>query len=94
MGNELRGQQLQTTAFAVNNNHSPSKVRFAYVARPAPGKQSTAIVARLLEYERYIVRDRDRVYGEAFTRRLRAIGIRLERWIACPGGTDGGSKHL
>ncbi len=24
----------------------------------------------------YIIRDRDRVYGEAFTRRLRAIGIR------------------
>jgi hypothetical protein len=25
---------------------------------------------------RYIVRDRDRIYGEIFTRRMRAMGIR------------------
>src|SRR3954453_5008685 len=29
----------------------------------------------------YLVRDRDRVYGEAFTRRVRAMGIRDERLI-------------
>jgi replicative superfamily II helicase len=52
MGNERRAQQLQSSAFSVNNNLSPPKVRPAYFARPAPGKQSTAIVARLLEYER------------------------------------------
>ncbi len=49
---EPLGQKLQTNAFEVNNNHSPPKVRPAYVARPMAGKQSTAIVDRLLEYER------------------------------------------
>jgi replicative superfamily II helicase len=52
MQDDARGQKLQTNAFAVNNNHSPPKVRPAYVARPLPGKQSAAIVRRLLEYER------------------------------------------
>lgn len=47
-----RGQKLQTSAFVVNNNHSPPKVRPTYVPRPMPGKQSGAIVARLLEYDR------------------------------------------
>lgn len=50
MGDEERGQRLQTQAFAVNNNHTPPKTRPAYVARPIPGRQSTAIVARLLDY--------------------------------------------
>jgi replicative superfamily II helicase len=50
MNDEDRGQNLQTQAFAVSNNHSPPKVRPAYFARPIPGKQSTAIVARMLEY--------------------------------------------
>ena len=27
----------------------------------------------------YLIRDRDRVYGEAFTRRIRAMGIRDKR---------------
>jgi len=51
MNDEARGQELQTRAFSVSNNHSPPKVRPAYVARPIPGKQSTAIVARMLEYK-------------------------------------------
>ncbi len=48
---ELKGQKLQTTAFSVNNNHSPPRKRPAYVARPAPGKQSSAIVRLLGEYD-------------------------------------------
>jgi hypothetical protein len=52
MEDEERGQKLQTNAYAVNNNHSPPKIRPAYVPRPLPGKQSATIVARLLEYER------------------------------------------
>ena len=51
MNDEERGQKLQTHAFSVSNNHSPPKVRPAYVARPIPGKQSAAIVARMLEYD-------------------------------------------
>jgi len=51
MNDEERGQKLQTQAFSVSNNHSPPKVRPAYVARPIPGKQSAAIVARMLEYD-------------------------------------------
>ena len=50
MEDEPKGQRLQTTAFAVNNNHSPPRIRPVYVPRPAPGKQSTAIVNRLHEY--------------------------------------------
>ena len=64
MGEEDRGQQLQTSAFSVSNNHSPPKIRPTYVPRPIPrsdvrvkstrqpfsGKQSAAIVARLLDY--------------------------------------------
>jgi replicative superfamily II helicase len=42
---------LQTHAFSVSNNHSPPKVRPAYVARPIPGKQSASIVDRMLEYD-------------------------------------------
>lgn len=52
MEDEDRGQKLQTNAFGVNNNHSPPKVRPTYVPRPAPGKQSHAITARILEYDR------------------------------------------
>lgn len=51
MGDDDRGQKLQTYAFSVSNNHSPPKVRPSYVARPIPGAQSTAIVQRLLEYD-------------------------------------------
>ncbi|ESY85142.1 hypothetical protein, partial [Mesorhizobium sp. LNHC229A00] len=51
MNDEERGQKLQTQAFSVSNNHSPPKVRPTYVARPIPGKQSAAIVARMLEYD-------------------------------------------
>lgn len=50
MNDDERGQKLQTQAFSVSNNHSPPKVRPAYVARPIPGKQSTAIVERMLQY--------------------------------------------
>lgn len=51
MEDETKGQKLQTTAFSVNNNHSPPRKRPLYVARPAPGKQSTAMVTRLREYD-------------------------------------------
>lgn len=50
MGDDERGQKLQTQAFAVSNNHTPPKVRPSYVARPIPGNQSRSIVARLLDY--------------------------------------------
>jgi replicative superfamily II helicase len=52
MEDEDRGQKFQTSAFSVNNNHTPPKVRPAYTPRPMPGRQSAAIVARLLEYDR------------------------------------------
>ncbi|MGF4434976.1 helicase, partial [Klebsiella pneumoniae] len=51
MEDELKGQKLQTTAFSINNNHSPPRKRPLYVARPAPGKQSSAIIRRLREYD-------------------------------------------
>ena len=51
MGEDERGQKLQTHAFSVSNNHTPPKVRPAYVPRPIPGKQSAAIVQRMLEYD-------------------------------------------
>lgn len=51
MEDEAKGQKLQTTAFSVNNNHCPPRKRPDYVARPAPGKQSAAIVKRLGEYD-------------------------------------------
>ena len=50
-GEEAKGQKLQTSAFSINNNHSPPRVRPSYVARPAPGKQSNAIIKRLHEYD-------------------------------------------
>ncbi len=52
MGDDQRGQRLQTNAFSVNNNHCPPKQRPQYRPRPIPGKQSDAIVKRLLQYER------------------------------------------
>ncbi|MCA1530815.1 DEAD/DEAH box helicase [Bradyrhizobium yuanmingense] len=52
MGDANMGQKLQTTAFAINNNHSPPRIRPAHVARPSPGRQAHAIVARMLEYDR------------------------------------------
>ena len=51
MEDDAKGQRLQTTAFSVNNNHSPPRTRPNYVPRPAPGKQSTAIVQRLSVYD-------------------------------------------
>ena len=51
IGDEERGQKLQTYAYSVSNNHSPPRVRPTYVARPSPGKQSTAIVDHMLEYD-------------------------------------------
>lgn len=50
MEDDTKGQKLQTNAFSVNNNHTPPRIRPAYVPRPAPGEQATAIVRRLLEY--------------------------------------------
>jgi replicative superfamily II helicase len=52
MGEDARGQRLQTNAFSVNNNHCPPKQRPQYRPRPIPGRQSDAIVKRLLQYER------------------------------------------
>ena len=52
IGDEMRGQELQTKAYAINNNHTPPKVRPLYVPRAVPSGQSVKIVARLLEYER------------------------------------------
>ena len=52
MEDEAKGQNLQTTAFSVNNNHSPPRTRPTYAARPAPGKQASTIVRRLREYDR------------------------------------------
>ena len=49
MEDEIKGERLQTMAFAVNNNHSPPRKRPTYVVRPAPSKQSRAIVERLRE---------------------------------------------
>lgn len=51
MGDEDRGQKLQTHAFSVSNNHSPPRIRPVYTPRPVPGKQSAAIVARMREYD-------------------------------------------
>jgi replicative superfamily II helicase len=51
MNDDERGQKLQTHAFSVSNNHSPPKLRPAYVPRPIPGKQSAAIVARIMDYD-------------------------------------------
>jgi replicative superfamily II helicase len=50
MGDNAKGQSLQTYAFSINNNHSPPRTRPVYVARPMPGKQAGIIVARMLEY--------------------------------------------
>ena len=52
MGDEARGQRLQTNAFSVNNNHCPPKQRPQYRPRPIPGRQPEAIVKRLMQYER------------------------------------------
>lgn len=51
MEDESKGQKFQTTAFYVNNNHSPPRHRPAYVSRPRPGKQSSSIVTILNEYD-------------------------------------------
>jgi replicative superfamily II helicase len=52
IGNDPLGQRLQTNAFAVNNNHCPPKTRPQYTPRATPGKQSEAIISRLMTYER------------------------------------------
>jgi replicative superfamily II helicase len=48
----LSSQRLQTNAYSVNNNHCPPKQRPQYRPRPIPGKQSEAIVRRLMQYDR------------------------------------------
>jgi replicative superfamily II helicase len=52
MGEDTRGQRYQTNAFTVNNNHCPPKQRPAYQPRATPGKQSEAIVNRVMQYDR------------------------------------------
>lgn len=52
MGDDPRGQRLQTNAYSINNNHCPPKQRPQYQPRPTPGRQSHAIIKRLLQYER------------------------------------------
>lgn len=51
MEDDAKGQKLQTTAFSVNNNHCPPRKRPPYVPRPAPGKQASAIINRMAEYD-------------------------------------------
>ena len=51
MNDDQKGQDLQTKAFAGNNNHCPPKRRQTYVTRPMPSTQSTAIVNYLQKYE-------------------------------------------
>ena len=51
-GNIDKGQKYQTTAFFINNNHSPPRERPAYTPRAAPGKQSREIVNLLYKYNR------------------------------------------
>ena len=51
-GNIGKGQKYQTTAFFINNNHSPPRERPAYKPRAAPGKQSREIVNLLSKYNR------------------------------------------
>jgi hypothetical protein len=51
MGDDARGQRLQTNAFMVNNNHCPPKQRPQYQPRPTPGKQSEAIIKRFMQYD-------------------------------------------
>ncbi|MGU3494570.1 DEAD/DEAH box helicase family protein [Xanthobacteraceae bacterium A53D] len=48
---EARGQKFQTSAYVINNNHTPPKVRPSYIPRPVPGKQAGAIVSLILEYD-------------------------------------------
>ena len=52
MGDDARGQELQTQAFSANNSHCPPRRRPTYSARPTPSRQSLSIVERLKEYDR------------------------------------------
>ena len=85
MEDEPKGQKLQTTAFSVNNNHSPPRKRPAYVARPAPGKQSGAIVKRLGEYDQRaaIVADFEEAMSDLVPE---ASASRYEEALATLGG--------
>jgi replicative superfamily II helicase len=51
MEDDPKGQKLQTNAFSANNNHTPPRLRPVYVPRPAPGKQASSIVERMMEYD-------------------------------------------
>lgn len=85
MGNEAKGQKLQTTAFSVNNNHSPPRKRPNYVARPSPGKQSRGIVKRLAEYDQRaaILADFDEAMSDLVPE---ASAARYEEALANLGG--------
>ena len=51
MEDDAKGQKLQTTAFSINNNHSPPRKRPIYVVRPPAGKQAERIVNIFGEYQ-------------------------------------------
>ena len=81
IGDETRGQEFQTKAFTVNNNHTPAKIRPAYVPRAVPSGQSVRIVGRLLKYEhrRSLLAD----YNEAITELVsEATATRYEEALA------------
>ncbi len=85
MEDEAKGQKLQTTAFSMNNNHSPPRKRPNYVARPAPGKQSRGIVKRLAEYDQRaaILADFDEAMSDLVPE---ASAARYEEALANLGG--------
>ena len=88
MSDDDRGQRLQTHAFSVSNNHSPPKVRPTYVTRPIPGKQSAAIIQRLMEYDLRgaILADFDEAVSELVPS---ASAARYEEALANLGGLLG-----
>lgn len=52
MGDDEREQRHQTSAFSFNNNHTPPRIRPAYIPRPKPGPQASKVVARLVGFQR------------------------------------------
>ena len=88
-----RGQRLQASAFAVNNNHSPPKVRPQYTPQPMPGQQAETIVDKLLvyQYRSSLIATFDQAvyhlltdaspnqYEEALTKLGSYLGFRAER---------------
>ena len=85
MEDEPKGQKLQTNAFSVNNNHSPPRKRPTYVPRAAPGKQSSAIIKRLGEYDQRaaIIADFEEAMSDLVPE---ASASRYEEALAALGG--------